>query len=362
MTHTLQTFVRPARRVVVAVAALLPVLLAPAPAPALAARMPAAETTPAIDVTDTTATLTAVIGTDDEPVSYRFTYESAFSARVTGEATLPGDESRHPVAVTVAGLTPDTPHTFHVEAWRTAKPDRRAVGAPMAFRTAPAAVVATQSAPAAAPPAAALAPPAPAPALAAPVTAAEPPPPSPELGQSVVVLPVSGTVTVQVPGASGFAPLSAASSVPVGAVLDTRQGAVRLTSALPGGTTQTGEFHGSRFEVRQSNSARGTTELRLRGGNFAVCARSGARAGAAAVRKRSKPPVRRLWSRDTGGRFLTRGRNSVATVRGTRWVTTDTCAGTRTTVTSGAVAVRDLRRKRTVLVRAGHSYLARSRR
>jgi hypothetical protein len=42
-------------------------------------------------------------------------------------------------------------------------------------------------------------------------------------------------------------------------------------------------------------------------------------------------------------------------------VTTDTCAGTRTTVTEGAVAVRDLRRKRTVVVRAGKSYLARGR-
>jgi hypothetical protein len=51
----------------------------------------------------------------------------------------------------------------------------------------------------------------------------------------------------------------------------------------------------------------------------------------------------------------------VATVRGTRWVTTDTCAGTRTTVTAGSVAVRDLRRGRTVVVRAGHTYLARRR-
>jgi hypothetical protein len=52
----------------------------------------------------------------------------------------------------------------------------------------------------------------------------------------------------------------------------------------------------------------------------------------------------------------------VATVRGTRWYTEDRCGGTLTRVTQGAVAVRDLRRKRTVLVRAGHSYLARVKR
>jgi hypothetical protein len=40
-------------------------------------------------------------------------------------------------------------------------------------------------------------------------------------------------------------------------------------------------------------------------------------------------------------------------------LTEDTCAGTRTRVTEGSVAVRDLNRKRTVIVRAGHSYLAR---
>ena len=91
-----------------------------------------------------------------------------------------------------------------------------------------------------------------------------------------------------------------------------------------------------------------------------ACTGTRARAGAAAVQRR-KPPVRRLWASDKGGRFRTHGRNSVTTVRGTRWITTDTCAGTRTTVTSGAVAVRDLRRRRTVLVRAGHSYLARGR-
>jgi hypothetical protein len=37
----------------------------------------------------------------------------------------------------------------------------------------------------------------------------------------------------------------------------------------------------------------------------------------------------------------------------------DRCDGTLTRVTSGAVSVRDFRRHRTVLVRAGHSYLAR---
>jgi archaeosine-15-forming tRNA-guanine transglycosylase len=71
--------------------------------------------------------------------------------------------------------------------------------------------------------------------------------------------------------------------------------------------------------------------------------------------------VRRLWGRDKGGSFRTHGRHSQATVRGTRWLTVDRCDGTLTRVTDGAVSVRDQVRHRTVVVRAGHSYLAKSR-
>jgi archaeosine-15-forming tRNA-guanine transglycosylase len=72
--------------------------------------------------------------------------------------------------------------------------------------------------------------------------------------------------------------------------------------------------------------------------------------------------VRRLWGRDSGGRFRSHGRHSHATVRGTRWTTVDRCDGTLTRVTEGAVAVKDFTRHHTVVVRAGHSYLAKSRR
>jgi 2-polyprenyl-3-methyl-5-hydroxy-6-metoxy-1,4-benzoquinol methylase len=73
----------------------------------------------------------------------------------------------------------------------------------------------------------------------------------------------------------------------------------------------------------------------------------------------SRRSVRRLRSSATG-RFRTRGRNSSATVRGTIWTTTDRCDGTLTTVKRGKVDVRDFRRKKTILVRAGKSYLAKA--
>ena len=72
-----------------------------------------------------------------------------------------------------------------------------------------------------------------------------------------------------------------------------------------------------------------------------------------------KPKTRKLWG-DGKGKFRTRGRYSAATVRGTIWLVQDSCDGTLTRVRQGVVSVRD--RKRTVLVRAGRSYLAKARR
>jgi len=86
---------------------------------------------------------------------------------------------------------------------------------------------------------------------------------------------------------------------------------------------------------------------------------SAARAAATSKKKKRKPP-RRLWGRDSKGNFRTRGGNSVATVRGTAWFVEDRCDGTLTRVSKGSVSVYDRGRHRTVLVRAGHSYLARA--
>ena len=83
--------------------------------------------------------------------------------------------------------------------------------------------------------------------------------------------------------------------------------------------------------------------------------------GCTRLPRRAKQRARQLWGKDNNGRFVTRGRAAVATVRGTAWFTRDTCEGTLVSVTRGSVAVRDLVRKVTVIVRAGHKYLARLR-
>lgn len=177
---------------------------------------------------------------------------------------------------------------------------------------------------------------------------------APVLGRTVNVQTVSGRVFVK--QGRRFVPLTAERQLPVGSILDTRRGVVRLTSAAnTRGGLQSGDFTSGIFGVLQSRRLRGLTDLNLTGGSFRGCA---ARAGSnAAAARLSSRVVRRLHG-TAHGRFRTRGRYSAATVRGTIWDTIDRCDGTLTHVGRGVVVVRDLHRRRNITVRAGRSYLA----
>jgi hypothetical protein len=171
------------------------------------------------------------------------------------------------------------------------------------------------------------------------------------------VVPVRGTVMVKVPGSNRFVDLNNKTEIPMGTQVDTRKGTVRLISGVGGGATQSAQFFDGLFTIRQKRAARSVMRLILGGGNFGVCRGGGS--SAQSVGARPRRPVRRLWGSGKG-RFETRARYSSATVRGTRWLTEDRCDGTLTRVTQGVVNVRDFGRRRTRLVRAGQSYLARA--
>ena len=169
--------------------------------------------------------------------------------------------------------------------------------------------------------------------------------PVPVQGRSVVLQTGAGTVRVKAPGGKGYTRLSATSTLPVGSLVDTTKGTVALSAKLRTGT-QSGRFNGGVFRVRQATKGTGVTQLYLAGRLSCSTARA-----AAAGKPRT---TRRLWGRDKGGKFKTHGRDSTASVRGTRWLTEDTCAGTTVRVLAGAVAVTPTHgRGKTVVVRAG---------
>jgi hypothetical protein len=185
---------------------------------------------------------------------------------------------------------------------------------------------------------------------------------SPVLAVSGNVQPISGKVLIKIPG-QGFEPLSGLRQIPFGSTVDATEGHVQVTTALPQGGQETGEFFAGEFVLTQARN--GVVTLKLTGGSNAVCAgtshgrrthnarrrHNSRRLAVLARRSRSR---RKLWS-NAHGTFTTKGSYAAGAVQGTEWLTEDRCNGTFIRVTRDKVKVTDLVRHRTFIVRAGHS-------
>jgi hypothetical protein len=197
-------------------------------------------------------------------------------------------------------------------------------------------------------------------------------PPPPVIGQTATVAPEKGRVLIKLPkgshpkayglsaaAASGFVPLTAGATVPLGATLDTTHGQVRLSTAVNhSGATQTGHFSKGVFTLQQSRKNPLTT-VSMTGGGLSSCHTKLPPGGAPKQAVAARSHKRSLFS-NVHGHFRSRGHNSTATVRGTKWTMTDTCAGTLTVVSRGSVVVRDFGLRKNIVVKAGHHYLARA--
>jgi hypothetical protein len=183
-------------------------------------------------------------------------------------------------------------------------------------------------------------------------------PTRPIFAKTIRLAPVSGTVLIRIPGAADFIELRSAETVPVRTVIDTRNGTVRLTSATaPPTKLQTGNFFLGRFQVVQQRSLKGLTDLVIQDKlKPSVCSAQGQQATAAKLSAR----ILGLLRGKAKGHFRTRGHFAAATVRGTEWGVRDRCDGTLTVVTRGVVAVRDFTLHKTVIVKTGHTYLAKA--
>jgi hypothetical protein len=139
--------------------------------------------------------------------------------------------------------------------------------------------------------------------------------------------------------------------------VDTRVGTVKIaTAADRAGTQQSATFRDGIFRMTQARTGDLVVNFQL----VQPLASCGTSRSAQAARKQGSPrrKTRRRSLFGSGkGRYRTRGRYASATVRGTQWTTTDSCAGTKVTVRSGVVDVRDTRTGQVVAVRAGRSIL-----
>jgi hypothetical protein len=175
--------------------------------------------------------------------------------------------------------------------------------------------------------------------------------PQPQEGETVVTRPTAGRILIRLPGSSQFTELRGIDDIPLGATIDARNGRVQVRFESEPGKIQVALFYGGMFRVTQVGRI---LDLRLNE-PLAACPKKRGKASAAQAKKAKK---RKLWG-DGKGAFRTSGKYSAATVRGTKWLVEDSCAGTLTRVATGVVAVRHGRK--TVLLRSGKRYLAKAR-
>jgi hypothetical protein len=212
------------------------------------------------------------------------------------------------------------------------------------------------------------------------VSVVVPPLAPPKIGKTFNAATVSGTILVSTPksgtgkalagqpvkaaisvphGYRAFRRLGRQAHIPLGSLLDASRGIVSVTMATKTkAVTQTGQFSKGAFLTKQTKSSPLTSAVMMGGGNFKRdCRKPGAKIGVGAARSK---PHRQLFA-NVRGRFRTRGRHSVATVRGTKYLVKDSCSGTLTIVSKGRVVVHDFVKHRFRTVRAGHRYFARVR-
>ena len=205
-----------------------------------------------------------------------------------------------------------------------------------------------------------------------PVKAEEPPPPPPPLepehGISFLVQPAAGTVRIKPPGQSGYTTLDGTQKIPVNTVIDTRGGTVQLTAATGdlGDTTEdnTVDFWDGLIRLQQSGDTNSVATARLveklrcgkrRSGSTRAGKSSGATARTSGKRRR------RVWGSGHGN-YKTSGSGGTGSVRGTTWLTKDSCRGTFFKVTDGiGISVFDFDLGQTFDLGPGQSYFARNR-
>jgi hypothetical protein len=291
-------------------------------------------------ISQTTATLSAGVNPNGAATTYHFdvgTTSSYGASSPADDADVGSDVAEHTVMTAVAGLAPGTTYHYRVVATNSTGVS---YGMDQTFITG-------ISFPAASSPIATPSPVAGDPSL--------PPVTRPLLGRSATIATAAGSVTVELPGTGTYIPLDRASTVPLGTTINASTGTVRLTNVRDrSGKLQTATFWGGAFVVHQARTKQTATVIAL-----AAPACTKARRLADVATK--APRALHLWAHDTHGRFVTRGHSAVATVRGTTWLTQESCAGTLVKVSRGVVSVRDLVRHRTIVIHAGQTYLARLR-
>lgn len=189
----------------------------------------------------------------------------------------------------------------------------------------------------------------------------------PQHGVQVLAEPVGdGTVKWKGPGQTAFNVLTELSLIPVGSTIDTRGSRVRLVAATGAFGSESADhpidFYAGLFKLIQKPGVNAPATAKLagklacgkkKGGKKASASAAGPKAVASRKRRR-----RRLWGSGSGN-YSTSGSGGTGSVRGTTWLTKDTCKGTNFKVTEGlGITVFDFKKKKKIKLGPGDKYFA----
>jgi hypothetical protein len=196
----------------------------------------------------------------------------------------------------------------------------------------------------------------------------------PEHGISFLIEQTAGSVKIKEPGERGFEDLNELNNggnVLVNTVVDTRGGRVEVTAATGNFAATTPDnsvvFYDGLIRLRQKGARNAPANAKLVGKlrcpkGAEAQAKAGKSSGpvATTARKRRRRS-RSAWGNGSGN-YSTSGSGGTGSVRGTTWLTRDTCRGTFFKVTEGlGITVRDFDLGQSVQLGPGQSYFARNR-
>ena len=185
-------------------------------------------------------------------------------------------------------------------------------------------------------------------------------PPLPVAGKTFNLELIKGTVELVCPGESELSRLIDFKQIPMGCLINTRNGVANLTASKgSSGDLQDADFWGGVFVAAQSPGDNQGVDLKLVGKR--MCERRGsAKKKVATTSRARRGGGRKLWGSGKGN-YKTSGSYGSATVRGTTWFVADRCDGsTLFKVADGTVWVDDFVKDKSLTLTAGEQYIAKS--
>jgi hypothetical protein len=169
---------------------------------------------------------------------------------------------------------------------------------------------------------------------------------------SVNIGVVDGVILIKRPGDADFIPLEGTAHIPLGTIIDARNGTVEIVSAKDfTGGTRVARFWDGVFEVQQEEKGEGLITVLELVPKFGCGKKSG-------ITGRKKGG-NGLWGSESGGGHKTKGNKGSGATRGTIWFVGDTCNGkTIGRVTEGKIKFRDFKKKKTITLKPGDKYVA----